>query len=352
MNRHMLSALIGKDFKLYFSNRFFALVTVLSLVAFTLLYFLLPSTVDETLALGLYMADMPPALAERLDNDEITFLRAQSPEALRQAVLEGDVPAGYAFPDDLLAQLRGGGRPVVELYLSPDVPAEFRDVYQVVLEELGFLISGQTLAIETTEIVLGRDLAGAQIPLRQKMLPLLAVFVLMVECLGLASLIAAEVESGTLAALLVTPLTMSGLFTAKGIFGTLFAFAQAAVLMLITGGLAQQPLLILTALLLGAALVTGVAFLIASVGRDLMSVMGWGILALLLLGLPTFTVLIPGLATDWIKLIPSYFLVETVYEVSNFDAGWADVARNLLLLAAWAAALLALGVVVLRRKFR
>lgn len=352
MNRHMLSALLSKDFKLYFSNRFFALVTVLALVAFGALYFLLPNTVDETLALGLYMADMPPALAEQLDNDEISFYRAASPAALRQAVLDGDVPAGYAFPDDLLAQLRSGGRPAVELYLSPELPPEFGEIYQAVLDELAFMISGQSLAIETTEIVLGRDMAGAQIPLRQKMLPLLAVFVLMVECLGLASLIAAEVEGGTLAALLVTPLTMPGLFTAKGIFGTLFAFSQAAVLMLITGGLAQQPLLMLTALLLGAALVTGVAFLIASVGKDLMSVMGWGILALLLLALPTFTVLIPGLASDWIKLIPSYFLVDTVYQVLNFDATWADVVRNLLLLAAWAAALLALGVVVLRRKFR
>jgi ABC-2 type transport system permease protein len=352
MNRELLSAIIAKDFKLYFSNRFFALVTVLSLVAFIALYFLLPNTVDETLELGLYMAGMPAALQEMLADEEVEFYRAQSVEALQQAVLDGDIPAGYAFPDDFLAQLRSGGRPAVQLYLSPDVPSELHDIYAVILDELAFVLSGQTVDIETTEIVLGRDMAGAQIPLRQRMLPLLAVFVLMVECLGLASLIAAEVESGTLSALLVTLLTMPGLFAGKGIFGTGFAFVQAAVLMLITGGLARQPALILTALLLGAWLVTGVAFLIASVGRDLMSVMGWGILALLLLALPTFTVLIPGLVSDWIRLIPSYYLVDTVFQVLNFGATWADVARNLLLLAAWSAAIMALGVVVLRRKFR
>lgn len=352
MNRELLSAIIAKDFKLYFTNRFFALVTVLALVAFIALYFLLPNTVDETLELGLYMADMPAALQEMLADEEVAFYRAESVEALQQAVLDGDIPAGYAFPDDFVAQLRSGGRPAVQLYLSPDVPAELHDIYAVILDELAFTVSGQTVDIETTEIVLGRDMAGAQIPLRARMLPLLAVFVLMVECLGLASLIAAEVESGTLSALLVTRLTMPGLFAGKGIFGTGFAFVQAAVLMLITGGLAQEPLLILTALLLGAWLVTGVAFLIASVGRDLMSVMGWGVLALLLLALPTFTVLIPGLASDWIRLIPSYYLVDTVFQVLNFGAAWADVVRNLLLLAAWSAAIMALGVVVLRRKFR
>ncbi len=352
MNVQIISALIGKDLKLYFSNRFFALVTLLGLVSYSVIYFLLPSTVDETLELGLYMAEMPPALEALLESEEIKFYRADSVAALQQAVLDGDVPAGYAFPDDMLAQLSSRGKATAQLFLSPDVPPEFEEIYEVVLHEFAFAISGQDLDIETTQIVLGPDMAGEQVPPRQRLLPLLTVFVLMVECLGLASLIATEVEAGTIGALLVTPLTMVGMFVAKGVFGTLFAFLQAALLISITGGLARQPLLILTALLFGAALVTGVAFLIASVGRDLMSVMGWGVLAVLLLALPTFTILVPGLASDWIKMIPSHYLTDTVYRVLSFDASWGDVTFNLLMLLVYAAAFMALGVVVLKRKFR
>ncbi len=353
MNARMIAVMIGKDFKMYFANRLFAVVTVIGLAAYVAVYYLLPVTVDETLELGLYMHEMPPALEELLDSDEVKFYRAESEEALQQAVLDGDIPAGYAFPDDMLTALRSGQKATVQLYLASDIPPEFKEVYEVILDEFAYTISGQTLShIETTDIVLGPDMAGAQIPPRERMLPLLTVIVLMIECLGLASLIAAEAEAGTLSALLVTPLTMGGVFVSKGIFGTLFAFAQAAFLITVTGGLDRQPLLILAALLLGAAMVTGVAFLIGSLGRDLMSVMGWGMLAMIILLLPTFTIILPGLASNWIRLIPGYYLSDTVYRVINFNAGWADVARNLLMLVVYAAAFMALGVAVLKRRFQ
>jgi ABC-2 type transport system permease protein len=195
-------------------------------------------------------------------------------------------------------------------------------------------------------------MAGTPISPRERVLPLLAVFVLMVECLGLASLIAAEIETGTIRALLVTPLTMVGLFVGKGLFGTLFAFIQVVLLMLITGGLVRQPVLILTALLFGAALVTGVAFLIASAGRDLLSVMGWGMLAMLLLSLPTLAILVPGLASNWIRLIPSHYLADTIYRTLSFGLSWGDAAGNLLLLLAYAAAFMGLGIIVLKRKLQ
>ncbi len=352
MNTAMLTALLGKDLKIYFANRFFALITGLVLVVYTLVFFLLPPTVDEALELGIYMAQMPLALEALLAEEEIIFYRAPSEAALRQAVLDGEIPAGYAFPDDTLTRLRAGERLAVTLYLSPDMPPEFDSIYAMVLEEFGFALSGQTLDIDAMEITLGPDMAGQQVALRQRMLPLLTVFVLMVECLGLASLISSEIEGGTLRALLVTPLTMSGLFAAKGIFGAGLAFLQALLLLLLTGGLRTQPLLILAALLLGSVMITGVAFLIASVGKDLLSVMGWGILAMLLLALPAFSVLIPGLATQWVKAIPSYYLVDAVYRVMNHAAGWGDVAGNLLALALSALLLLAAGVWVLKRKFR
>ncbi len=352
MNARMISALIGKDLKLYFSNRLFALVTVLGLVSYTAIYFLMPATVDETLELGLYMANVPAPLEALLAESDLRFYRADSIDALQQAVLEGDVPAGYAFPDDLLVQLSRGEQVSVQLLLSPNVPLEFVEIYEVILREFAFVISGQTLDIEMNEIVLGPDMAGRQVAPRQRMLPLLAVLVLMVECLGLASLIAAEVEAGTIQALLITPLTMVGLFLGKGVFGTLFAFVQSALLITITGGLLHQPLLILTALLFGSAMVTGVAFLIASTGRDLMSVMGWGVLAVILLVLPTFNVLMPGLASNWIKLIPSHYLVDTIYRAMNLELPWMDATQNLVLLLIYAAALMALGVVMLKRKLR
>jgi ABC-2 type transport system permease protein len=84
----------------------------------------------------------------------------------------------------------------------------------------------------------------------------------------------------------------------------------------------------------------------------MMSVMGWGVLAILILVIPSLNIALPGLVTGWIKLIPSFYLVDTVHQVINFGAGWADVGGNLLILLAFSLAFLALGVLALRRKFR
>jgi ABC-2 type transport system permease protein len=195
-------------------------------------------------------------------------------------------------------------------------------------------------------------MSGDQIAPRARMLPLLAIFVLMIETLGLASLISSELHGGTLRALLVTPLTVEGLFLAKGIFGTLFAFVQVALLMALTGGLNQSPILILTTLLIGSALVTGIGFLMASVSRDLLSVMAWGILVILILAIPSFVIMLPGIASEWIKLIPSYYLVDTVFRVINFEAGWSDVAINLIALLGFTLLFMVLGIYTLRRKLR
>jgi ABC-2 type transport system permease protein len=122
--------------------------------------------------------------------------------------------------------------------------------------------------------------------------------------------------------------------------------------MALTGGLKDSPVLILTALLLGSLLVTGIGFLMASVSRDLLSVMAWGVLAILILAIPSFVVLLPGIASDWIKLIPSHYLVDTVFRVVNFGAGWTDVAYNLIILLGFSLAFMALGIFALRRKLR
>jgi ABC-2 type transport system permease protein len=217
---------------------------------------------------------------------------------------------------------------------------------------LGYFLAGQPLNVESEEIVLGPDMAGRQVPPRQRMLPVLAVFILMIESWGLASLISTEVETGTLRALLVTPLKVEGLFLSKGITGVLMSFGQVLLLLGITGGLAREPLLVLTGLLLGGLLVTGLSFLIASLARDMMSVMAWGMLVMVVLAIPAFNVLLPGLASNWIKVIPSYYFVDTIYRVINFNAGWSQVNASLMALLAMAVAFFGLGVLSLGRKLQ
>lgn len=352
MDAQMLAALLRKDLILYFSNRFFAFITVLALLFYTATYFLMPADVDETLEMAIFAPNLPASFINQLEEGGVVLARMESVEMLKTAVAAGDQEVGIVLPADFAQNLATGGTETAQVYFNANFPDEFKELYIAFLHELGFMFSGRPLNIEVHEEILGVDRAGNQIPYRERMLPLFAVFILIMEMMGLASLIASEVESGTLSALLVTPLRLEGLFMAKGIFGVSLAFVQVLLLMLITGGLSQQPVLIVCALLLGATMVTGLGFLIASVAKDLMSVMGWSFLGILLLALPAFAVLIPGLMTSWVKVLPSFYLVNTVYQVSNYGWGWADAGSDLLMLLLFALLFLGLGVFTLRRRFQ
>jgi ABC-2 type transport system permease protein len=352
MNGEMIAALLRKDLRLYFSNRFFAFITVLALVFYAGIYFVLPDELEDTVGMAIYADELPPVLDTEMEESGVILLEMDSAEALRDAVAGGEQEVGVVLPEGFTRHVAAGQQETVQLYFSSAFPEEFKDLYVLFVQELGFMLGGQPLAIDVQQEILGVDRAGDQIPYRDRMLPLFAVLILMLETMGLASLITSEVASGTIGALLVTPLRIEGLFTAKAIFGVGLAFVQALILMAVTGALNESPLLILLLLLLGSLLVTGVAFLIASVASDMMSVMGWGIVAVLVMSLPAFSVLVPGLTTSWVRVIPTYYLVDGVYRVVNYGAGWADMSQNLLALLLFSALFLALGIVVLRRRFQ
>ncbi|MCK4696693.1 MAG: ABC transporter permease, partial [Dehalococcoidia bacterium] len=111
-------------------------------------------------------------------------------------------------------------------------------------------------------------------------------------------------------------------------------------------------LIIILALLFGAIMVTGIGFLVASGSKEMTTVMAWGMPMLIILTVPAFGVLAPGTVSDWVKAVPSYYLVDAVYQAANFNAGWSDLWNNLLILLGFDIVLVWLGIIVLGRKFR
>ncbi len=347
----IIGALVRKDLTLFLRNRFFAFMAIFGLAAYIGIYFVMPNIVDEELELAIYAETVPPVFEMARQQGIVTEL-LESEGAVKEAVESGEVVAGIVLPDDFLDRLRAGEETRLELYFASDAPSDLKDSVTTLLRELSYLQSGEQPAVVISQRILGTDMVGKQIPMRNRMLPLFAVLIILTETLGLASLITEEVESGTVRALLATPMTVGGLFTAKAITGVSLAFIQALVLLAITGGMAQQPLVIVATLLLGAFLVTGVGFLIAARGRDLMSVMAYGMPALLILSVPSFGVIFPGAIAGWVKVIPSYYLVDIVHQTVNFGASWGEVWQNMLILLGFDIAIVTLGIITLRRRLR
>lgn len=349
MSWPIIRALVAKDFTLFFRNRFFAFVSVLGIVAYVALYFVMPASVDEELDIGLYAPVIPPAF-EQLQGEGLSIEIVDSVDTLKEGVTEGRYLAGVTLPEDIMEKLAAGNKVTVDVYFASDTPEELKDAVNNLIQELAYMQSGQILAVDISEEIIGPDMLGRQIPPRNRMLPFFAIFIILTETLGLSSLISEEIESRTAQALLITPMTVKGLFLAKGITGVTLAFGQALLFMVVTGGLNQQPLIILVTLLLASLLVTGIGFLLASAGKDLMSVMAWGLPTMIILAVPAFGVMVPGTVSDWVKVIPSYYLVDTVHLSANFGLGWGSVWQNLLILLGFDITFIVLGIIVLRRK--
>jgi ABC-2 type transport system permease protein len=352
MNTRIILALLKKDLRLFLSNRFYLLITVVGMVFFIAAYFILPSQTDDTLKLGMYAPELPPAFSPANLEEGIEIELYNDPETLRQAVLDGRVLMAIVLPADIIQTWSQGGLPPIVVYSSASAPPEMRAAVVTMVEEMSFTQSGQALNYSTTVEVLGTDLQNGRIALRDRMRPLLAAIILLVEIMTLASLISSEIEQGTARALLISPLRVSDLFLAKGILGVALALVQAIVFMLLTGGFHQQPSIVLITLLLGSGLVVGAAFLLASITRDVNAVTGWGLVVLMVLAIPGFGAAIPGLLSNWARLIPSYYLTDTLNRVINYGLGWTDIGLNLIILAILVGLLLWGGMAVLRRRYQ
>lgn len=352
MNARIIKALLKKDIALFMSNRFYMLITVVGLIFYIGAYFVMPSKVDEKLSLAMYAPVVPPAFT-RLTNQEgaeIEFFSSE--EVLKQAVFDGKYQAAIALPADVMDVWATGGKPEITVYYASTAPPEVSAAIVALVKELSYAQTGQALNFDTTEEILGPDMLGGQIALRDRMRPLLAVFILLVEVLTLASLISVEIEQDTARALLVTPMRTSDLFIAKGVLGVVLALGQAILFMALVGGFSHQPLIIMTTLIIGSVMVVGTGFLLASLARDVMAVTGWGMLILILFAIPGFGTAIPGLLSEWARVIPSYYLTDTVSRVANYGAGWGDVGTNLAILASFTAAVIWVGMATLRRRYQ
>jgi len=351
MNPCLIGRLAQKDLSLFFRNRFFAIITVLGMISYLVIYFIMPGSFDDTLKIGLFSPVSIPGL-EELDEEGLEIINFSSEEELREAVKGGDFVAGISLSAEIFPSLLAGEKPVINVYFPADVPPEIKDAVVVIIRELGYRAAGKTLNIDAVEEVLGVDMGGTPLPPRERLRPLLAVMLIMIETMGLATLISAEIERRTIHALLVTQATVVDIFTSKGIAGISLAFGQAGLFMGIVGGLSRQPLVVLSALFLGAVLVIASGFIIGAVAKDMLSVLAWSLPVIIILLIPSLAIAFPGSVTGWVEVLPTYYLVDTVHRASNFGFGWGDVWWNLLILGGFDLVLICAGVFALGRRVK
>jgi ABC-2 type transport system permease protein len=365
----IVAAIVAKDLREFSRDRLWILLTPLTMVMIVLVFWLLPDRVDESIRVGLY----PPSYATTMrlmgagqgDEHGLDIVPFDSPESLARAVSgeiedeEREVAVGVAFPDRFVSSVRQGEPTTVTVYVDRGVPPTVRRAISSGIRELSYALraglSGQSPAEalpvalpDEQTILLGEDRAGRQVPLRDKMRPFLAMVLLIMEALALAGLVAVELQKRTVTALLVTPARPADVLVAKGITGALLGLGQVLVFLIATKSLSVQPLVVLAAVVLGAAMMSAVGMLAGSTGKDFMSTLFTGILFLIPVIIPAIATLVPGASSWWVELLPSYGIIESLVGAIGYGRGFAELGTSLAMAAGWVVILFVIGVVVLR----
>jgi ABC-2 type transport system permease protein len=382
---HIIAKIIAKDFRAFSRDKLFLFLSVLGLVFYVLIFWLVPSTVDESISLGIVETDLSEALerfGEQQDGalelvpfssrDELAAVIAGDLRAFRTVdgglfLLDPDgdkdkpegakrvkLAVGLAFPPDFVATTASGARSRVELLVDVQAPAELETAMKSFVRELAWALSGDGLPVTLPEertIVLGEDRAGRQVPFRDRMRPMLALFMLMVEAMALATLIATEISARTVTAILSTPARSSDLLIAKTVFGTLLASSQALIMLVAVGAFtaANWHVLIIT-VLIGALLFSGCAMVAGSAGKDFMGTLFLSMAFILPLAIPAFAVLFPGQAGPIVQLMPSYGFIEVLLGVTAYAEPWSEQLALLGTSCAWVVVIVGIGMLVLQRK--
>lgn len=349
----VVATIFLKDLKLFGRDWLFLALTTASVVVFVGLYYVLPAEVEPAFRLGVHGTQLRPAIEELAggEGEGVPLEFFERADALRAAVEAGELDVGIDFPDGLVADVRTGVPVTVTVFVRPTLPPEYSGAVSTMVREIAFAIAGYELpVVEPAEerVVLGPD--SGPVPLRDRMRPLYAFMVLILEAVALGTLISSEVQQRTLIAMLATPARVSDVLLSKGAVGTLVAFTESAIVLLLVRGFGPAPGLVLVALFLGAVLVTGVAMIAGSAGKDLVGTMLNGMVILLPLAVPAFAVLLPGSPGLWVTFLPSYGLVRAILDTSVNGLGWAESLPELGMLAGWCVVIAGLGVVVLRRR--
>ena len=345
----VVTAMLQTDWVRFTRDRFLFIMSIVLLVVYGVIAQVLPEDIQPKWAFATTAAGEPilKSALEEIDPDKKFTLRVFKDEAaLKNAFdpdyeppegeeadeeVEGDLFLGLVFPQDMKAAIARGEKPVVRVYVDESMPAE----NQQVAEAVGKLISLSTLGKlpgadeRKEETALGPDIP--QRSFKSQFRALFAMIVLMMELLAVASLLGRELRGGTVRALLTTTVSVKSYFASKVIFGAALAFVQALIVALITGGLSTNPHLVVLHLLAGALMFTGVGLMVGCKARDLIEIITWGMGPIILGLIPAITALLPGSAPLWVKVLPTYPLVEGLLAVGD-----ETPITNPWLLIAWA----------------
>ncbi len=364
-----IHVIFAKDLKSFSRDRLWMILTPLTIVAFVLIFWLIPGASTEKITIGVCNVEISgfPAGSSlpAMGGESAVFVRFDEPSKMIEAIKNREkVPSpgggkttiniGIDFGRKFAEKVASGKGARVKIYTTHDAPREIETAVKSFAHEISYALAGRKLPVEIDnleKIMLESGMDGATKSMRYRLLPLLAFTVLLVEAFALSSLISSEVRSRTISAIAVTPATTAEIIASKALTGTILAMGEVIVFLAATRSFTSGNVLsLLMTVFSGAMLATAVGVLSGSAGRDFMGTLFISMAFLIPMVIPGFAALFPGTASIWIKILPSYGIIQAIMGVTSRGKSLTEISPYLGMSLGWAIALLAVGFASLRKK--
>lgn len=334
VNRVLL--ILGKDLRIGPRSPMVLYGLLVPFVLTALIQVVFGSLFDPQPRLGVVDRGDSRITAALADAGGIELSRLDDEEALRSRLASHDLDAGLVLSADFDDRVRAGDRPPLELFVGGQTRAADRVILAVTALDLIRRVEGAPPPVEVTVTAVG----SAALPIAARLTPLLVMYALIIVGVYLPALSLAEEQAhGTLLALAVTPARLGEVVAAKGIAGFVLAAVMSLATLWLNGALRGGTLQVAVVLLLAAALCAQLGLIYGTAAKDpaaLYALMkGTGFL---LVG-PTAFYVFPHWP-QWIpKLLPTWWIINPVFEVTLNGARLGDVWGQLAVAAAIIAAL-------------
>jgi ABC-2 type transport system permease protein len=263
-----------------------------------------------------------------LDLRDIAVTVLDDEETLERKVEGNDLDAGLVLPAGFDEAVRSGGKPTLEFFMGGESLATNRIILGVTALELVRGVEGRPAPVEVT-VKTGDKPASFSIS--ERLVPLLVFYALLIAAVFLTAFsLSEERERRTLYALLVTPVGLGDVLTAKGVLGFGLAIVMAVITLALNGSLKGDAAALVLSLLVAALMLTEVGLIFGTAAKDskgLFTLMkSTGILFMA----PVFFYLFPGWP-QWIaKLFPTYWVIDPVVAVALRGESLGDIVLTLV----------------------
>lgn len=278
--------------------------------------------------------------------DGITLNLLDDTEELQRQVEANDLDAGLILPAGFDQAVKSGEKPDLQFFIGGESLASNRIILTVTAIDLVRQLEDSTAPV-TVDIV---NFGTVGLPISVRLVPVIVFYALVMAGIFVpGSNLVEEKEQGTLMALLVSPVKIGDVLTAKWALGTMLAAVMAGATLLLNQALGTNWLQVLVVVVVAASLSSMIGLLIGTFAKD--SAMMFGLVKGLgiFLFAPTLFYIFPEWP-QWIaKLFPLYWILEPIWRVSVMGGSIGEVWVELVVAVGITVALVPLVGLVARR---